>query len=558
MSSRPPLTQLDGVELRNLFSAGAVWLERNVGFVNSLNVFPVPDGDTGTNMLLTVQAAIREAHAADTRDADKIAAALSYGALLGARGNSGVILSQIMRGLARTLEKHPILTASLFAQALGEGARTAYKGVVKPVEGTILTVVREAGDGAMAAAAASDDLRVVLRGASDAARTAVLRTPQLLPVLKQAQVVDAGGEGLALILDGATRYLDGEPLALEAPQARAQNLDSFTREEGWGYDIQFHIRGQNLPVEEIRETIAAMGESALIVGDESLVKVHIHARNPGPIIQYGADQGALVNILIENMQAQYVDFKAGSTADTRIGAENLGAILPREDAPSPHVEPIQDIATIAVTPGEGVRTIFESLGISATVNGGPTMNPSARDLLDAIDSVTARGVILLPNDKNIILAANQAGDLSSKTIRVIPSLHFTQGIAALLAFNFQADLDSNINVMTGAMRRIRTVEVTHATRAAEVNGIRVDNGQPIALLDGELTAANDRVEPLIVDALQEAGAQESEVITLYYGSQVTPADAEPIRSLVMRTFPDQEVEIYSGGQPLYPYVFSIE
>lgn len=559
MSERAPLRQIDGNELKKLFGAGAVWLERNAHFVNSLNVFPVPDGDTGTNMLLTMQAAMREAHASHSANAGEISAAISHGALLGARGNSGVILSQIMRGFARGVDKREKIDAALFADALVEASRTAYKGVVKPVEGTILTVIREASDRAVLAASQSDDVGYVLEKTVDAARSAVVRTPQLLPVLKDAGVVDAGGEGLTVFLEGALKYLNGENLESEIVHGGAQHLEQIAREEGWGYDIQFHIRGKALDVDAIRETISGMGESALIVGDETLVKVHVHAPNPGDIVKYGAEQGALVNIIIENMQEQYVDFMAGHTADERVGAENLGAILPHEKIQVPAATEIQSgIATIAVAPGSGLRMIFESIGVSAMVNGGPTMNPSAQDLLEAIARVAAEQVILLPNDKNIILAANQAKELTNKEVHIIPTRTVPQGLAALLAFNYQADIETNLQLMTSAMKRLRTVEITRAVRSAHINTLHVNEGQPIALLDGELVRAEDDMPSLLLHTLHDAGAAENEIITLYYGSEVDMASAEQMRSLVQHEFPEQEIELHSGGQPLYPYIISIE
>ncbi|MDL1896344.1 DAK2 domain-containing protein [Anaerolineae bacterium CFX7] len=559
MTERSPFKELDGNDLKRIFGAGTVWLERNAPFINSLNVFPVPDGDTGTNMLLTMQTAMRQANANHSPNAGEISAAISHGALLGARGNSGVILSQILRGMARGMDKREKIDATLFAEALGEGARTAYKGVVKPVEGTILTVIREAADRAVLAAAQSDDVGYVLEKTVAAARSAVVRTPQLLPVLKEAGVVDAGGEGLAIFLEGALKFLNGENLEIETIHGGAQNLEHITREEGWGYDIQFHIHGSALAVEQIRETISAMGESALIVGDETLIKVHVHAPNPGDIIKYGAEQGALVNIIIENMQAQYVDFMAGHTADERVGAENLGAILPHAKIQiSPATEIQTGIATIAVAPGAGLREIFESIGISAMVNGGPTMNPSAQDLLDAIERVAATEIILLPNDKNIILAANQAKELTSKRVHVIPTRTAPQGLAALLAFNYQADVETNLQIMSAAAKRLRTVEITRAVRAARVNNVPINEGQPIALLDGELIRAQDDLAALTMAALRDAGAADNEIITLYYGADVDMASAEQMRALAQREYPAQDIELHSGGQPLYPYIISIE
>lgn len=559
LDERTPVRQVNGTELKKMFGAGAVWLERNAPYVNALNVFPVPDGDTGTNMLLTMQAAMREANGSASPSAEEVCKALSRGALLGARGNSGVILSQILRGFTRGVDKRETIDARVFADSIVEAAHTAYKGVVKPVEGTMLTVIREAGDRAVIAAAQADDMRYVLHETHQAARAAVLRTPQLLPVLKEAGVVDAGGQGLAFILEGALKYLDGETLEGEKFAPVAQNLEQLAVEEGFGYDIQFHIRGKELNVDEIRAKISALGESALIVGDETLVKVHIHALNPGDIIKYGAEQGPLVNIIIENMQAQYLDFMAGNTADTRVGAENLGAILPHEASYAlASTDTATGIATIAVAPGEGLRQIFLSLGATVMVNGGPTMNPSAQDLLNAIQQVRAKEVILLPNDKNIILAAHQVQQLTDKKITVVPSRTVPQGLAALLAFNFQGDLETNARMMNAALARIRTIEVTRAVRAAQVNGLVVQEGQPIALLDGELALAGDVLSGLVLDILRRAGAHENEIITMYYGAEVTPAAAQEMYARIQHEFPTQEIELHDGGQPLYPYIISVE
>jgi DAK2 domain fusion protein YloV len=550
-----PLKEIDGLELKQIFGAGAAWLEKHAPYINSLNVFPVPDGDSGTNMLLTMQAAVREAHNSPAHAVGEISAALAHGALLGARGNSGVILSQIMRGFARSIERKETIGAHEFAQAMVEGSRTAYKGVVKPVEGTILTVIREAADASVQAAEQTADMCRVLERTVEAARSAVMKTPQLLPVLKEAGVVDAGGEGLLVILEGASKYLKGEPMDTVSLGVSADNLEKISREEGWGYDIQFHIRGRNLDVAGIREQISAMGESALVVGDETLVKVHVHAPNPGDIIKFGAEQGPLVNVMIENMQEQYVDFMAGHTADERIGAENLGAV---ETALPSKADKILGIGTIAVAPGPGLRRIFESLGVGAMVSGGPTMNPSAQDLLTAINAVATDSVIVLPNDKNIILAANQVKELTEKKIEVVPTRTVPQGIAALLAFNYNADLETNAENMRRAAQRIRTVEITRATRSVTLNGLEVLEGQSIGLLDGDLIAAGDDQEALTIDLLKKANTTNAEIITLYYGSDVPADQAAELQKKLQREFRDQEIEIHSGGQPLYPYIVSVE
>lgn len=558
------ITQLDGLELKRIFSASANWLEQHAPYVNSLNVFPVPDGDSGTNMLLTMQAAIREVDHSSSHSAGEISSALAHGALLGARGNSGVILSQIIRGFARRLDARASIDTTEFAAAMVEGSRTAYKGVVKPVEGTILTVVREASDAATLAASSSDDFIRVFERTVEAARFSVMRTPDLLPVLKEAGVVDAGGQGLLVILEGCLKCLKGEPLKEINLGLTAEHLERISRDEGWGYDIQFHIRGPGLQVDEIRDRISSMGESALIVGDDTLVKVHVHAPNPGDIVKYGAEQGSLVNVTIENMQEQYVDFMAGHTADQRLGAENLRVTDPSSKVSGGisnqafKAEEIAGIATIAVAPGKGLARIFQSLGVGAIVSGGPTMNPSTQDLLDAINKVDADKVLILPNDKNIILTANQARQISSKKIEVVPTRTVPQGLAALLAFNYQSEMETNLRNMTSAAQRIRTVELTTATRSARINGITVAEGQGIGLVDGELVAAGDDREALAMDMLKRAGARDSEIITMYYGCDVTDGQAEIVKEEFQRAFPQQEIEIHAGGQPLYPYIFSIE
>ncbi len=537
----PPLGTLDGQELRQLFAASTAWLERHAAYVNSLNVFPVPDGDSGTNMLLTMQAAMKEVGTSPEHSAGAICKLLSHGALLGARGNSGVILSQIIRGFARTIEKKEVINANDFAAAMVEAARTAYKGVVKPVEGTILTVIRESADAATIAAAQHDDLRIVLSKTVDAARIAVLKTPSLLPVLKEAGVVDAGGQGLLVILEGALKYLNGEPMELVATGVSAQALEHLEREEGWGFDIQFHIRGNNLDVEAIREKIASMGESALIVGDESLVKVHVHAPTPGAILDYGCTVGTITNIIVENMQEQYIDFMAGQSASPPVTSEEIAGI-----------------ATIAVAPGAGLARVFESLGVGKIVAGGQTMNPSTEDLLKAINAVKTDQVIVLPNNKNIIPAAEQAKLLTTKQLAIVPTKTIPQGIAALLAFNFQSDLESNLKAMERAAHHIKTLEITIATRSVKLDGLEVKEGNFIALIDDELKGAGEDRTALVLETLERMGAQDAEIITLYYGEAITANEAEVLAEKIRQAYPAQDVEVVNGGQPHYHFIISVE
>ncbi|MBI5301578.1 MAG: DAK2 domain-containing protein [Chloroflexi bacterium] len=537
----PPLKSVGGQELKALFTAGTAWLERHSAYINSLNVFPVPDGDSGTNMLLTMQSAIKEVANSPEHSAAAISKAISHGALLGARGNSGVILSQIIRGFARALENKEVITANDFAVALVEASRTAYKGVVKPVEGTILTVCRESADTATFAAAQSDDLRVVLAKTVEGARASVVRTPLLLPVLKEAGVVDAGGQGYLTLLEGALKYANGEPLDLAAAGQGAQALEQISREEGWGFDIQFHIRGTTLDVDVIREQIASMGESALIVGDATLVKVHVHAPTPGTILDYGCSVGVITNVIVENMQEQYIDFMSGQVQRPPITSEEIAGI-----------------ATIAVVAGAGMERVYHSLGIGTLIAGGQTMNPSTQDILNAINNTKADQVILLPNNKNIIPAAKQAGELAKKQVAIVPTITLPQGIAALLALNFQNDLDANVKAMVRAMQHIKTLELTSATRSVELDGIQVKEGQVIGLIDDQLAGAGDDMSALALEMLQKMRADESEIITVYYGNSTTANDAETLGEQIRGRFKSLEVEIVSGGQPHYHYIISVE
>jgi len=538
-----PILTIGGQELKQIFAASTAWLEKHSAYVNSLNVFPVPDGDSGTNMLLTMHAAMKEVNSSPDHSAAAISKALAYGALLGARGNSGVILSQIIRGFTSSIEKLEAITAKDFAAAMVEGSRMAYKGVVKPVEGTILTVVREAADAATISATRSDDLRIVLADTIDAARAAVVKTPTLLPVLKEAGVVDAGGQGLLVILEGALKFLNGEKMDLSASGVGAQALEHISREEGWGFDIQFHIRGAELDVDAIREKISTMGESALIVGDASLVKVHVHAPYPGAIIDYGVSCGMISNVILENMQEQYIDFMAqqSSPKPPTVKAEDLAGIM-----------------TIAVAPGAGIARVFESLGVGAVIAGGQTMNPSTQDILNAIEKSKVDEIIILPNNKNIIPAAKQAKELSKKKVEIVPTQTVPQGIAAMIGFNYQNDLLANVNAMARAAANVQTAEITTATRSVSLDGIEVKEGQVIGLIDGFLAGSGEDQAQVTIRMLNEMRTSEKEIITIFYGDSVTASVAQELADQIRREYPSQEVEMINGGQPHYHYIISVE
>lgn len=538
-----PVSVCDGLQFRAMIQSGLAWLEHHQQAINALNVYPVPDGDTGTNMLLTMQSAFQEVYDLPEERVGVVAQKVAHGALMGARGNSGVILSQIFRGFARALEGIAAFDTVQFASALREAAATAYKGVIKPVEGTILTVIREAAEASVIAAASSRDLRHVLEQVVHAARESVIRTPTLLPVLAEAGVVDAGGQGLAVILAGMLRYMRGEQVDMDRELAAAVNLQPFHlgKEEGYGYDVQFIVHGENLNVDEIRETIATMGDSVMVVGDSRMVKVHVHSTEPGTPINYGVRLGSLSRVIVENMQDQYQEFVASKTR-----------------VPPSRVEPLGEIGTVVVAPGQGFMQVFESLGANAVVSGGQTMNPSTEELLNAVESVPTREVIILPNNKNIIMAAEQAKALSTKKVEVVPTVTVPQGVSALLALNYQADLATNIQVMTEAAAAIQTIEVTTAVRSVQVNGVAVQEGETIGLVNGELKLKGESPTQVIRLALQEIAAENYEIITLYYGESITADQAQHLADEIKSWYPDQEVEVVDGGQPHYSYILSVE
>jgi len=518
-------------------------LERHQAAVNALNVYPVPDGDTGTNMLLTMQAAYAEIKDSPADNVGAMAQKVAKGALMGARGNSGVILSQIFRGLARSLDSTEMFNTVQFASALREAAATAYKGVIKPVEGTILTVAREAAEAGVTAAASSEDLRYILDRVTSEARHSVSRTPSLLPVLAEAGVVDAGGQGLFLILEGMLRFMRGEPVTADSALTATVHLRPLypEGEEGYGYDVQFIVHGENLNIEEIQRNITAMGESALVVGDSQAIKVHVHVPDPGIPLGYGATLGSLSRVIVENMQEQYQQY-----------------ILSQTQRPATATEPLSKIGTVVVASGQGLTKVFESLGATAIVPGGQTMNPSTEDILKAVESMPSSDVIILPNNKNIVLTAEQAKSLSQKNVQVVPTITIPQGITALLALNYQADLLTNARVMAEAAESIQTAEITTAVRSVQINGMRVREGEIIGMVDGMLRVKGNSVSEVVLAALGQMDTELYEIITLYYGQAITADKAEQIAAEIAERYSGQGIEVVDGGQLHYYCIISVE
>jgi uncharacterized protein len=540
----------DGQDLKKAIVAAAAWLEEHRERINALNVFPVPDGDTGSNMSATMKSAIRTIATSNEQAAGAVAARVAHDALLGARGNSGVILSQTLRGLALGLDKKTTFTSADLANAFQEAERLAYRAVIKPVEGTILTVVRDAAEAAKKSAEHGDDLVQLLQEVVYAARQSVARTPDLLPTLKQAGVVDAGGQGFYILLEGMWRYARGETAASAISTNSAQEAVEVKKgrvsvEEEFGYEVVFLLHGQQLDVEGIRQTIIDMGGvSTVVAGDEKMLKVHTHTQTPGKILDYGVSLGSLLDINIENLQEQSLAYEAESKAEHTAEA-------------SPEA-PAIEIATIAVSSGSGFDQVFEGLGASALVAGGQTMNPSTEELLNAVEAVAANKVIILPNNKNVILSAQQVLGLTQKEVYVVPSKSMPQGIAALSTFNFGADFATNCETMTEAMQQIDTAEITRAVRTVELGDLQVREGDFIGVVNGNLVVASRNIKQVMHDTLQRMDIDSHEIVTLYSGEDVTEEEAQQMVRRVKEQHSHLEIELVNGGQPYYAYIISAE
>jgi len=577
-SARPKqISVFDGQDLKRAVLAGQAWLEQHREAINALNVFPVPDGDTGTNMTLTMRAATKEIADSAETSASAIAAIFSRGALMGARGNSGVILSQILRGLSKGLEGKTTFTAVDFAAALQESARLAYSAVIKPVEGTILTVIRDAAEAARQSAANGANLSAMLGDTVRAAQASVARTPDLLPTLKQAGVVDAGGQGLATILEGVWRYSRGESLTMSPREFREEVADAHhkgmvTVEEEFGYEVVFLLEGENLDVDTIRQTIIDMGGvSTVVAGDHTLLKVHTHTPTPGKILDYGVGLGSLQDINIENLQAQSLRYAADSARqhglNATTGAETAAAngrgvgtaVAAPVVAPPAETPSTGEINTVAVAAGNGWVELFQSLGVSAIVPGGQTMNPSTQELLEAVQRCPSSKVILLPNNGNVIMSARQVPELvTGKEVYVIPSDSLPQGVGALLAFNFEADFPTNCQAMEQASKHVQTAEITQAVRTVQIDGINVTEGDIIGLVNNRLVTAGTDRQTVVRDTLTWMNVAQFEIVTLYSGENVNAAAADEMAQRIKEWFPAQEIEVVHGGQPYYDFIISAE
>jgi DAK2 domain fusion protein YloV len=551
-------TLCDGRTLKLLVQAGCDWLDKHHTIVNQLNVFPVPDGDTGTNMLMTMRNALKEVNDYDSEHAGQVAARIAHGAMMGSRGNSGTILSQLWQGFAHAARDHSALDADTLVKALREATDTAYRGVIKPVEGTILTVVREATEEAETAYHDTRNAGEILERAVARAKDALARTPDMLPILQKAGVVDSGGSGLVYILEGMVRYLQGVEVTVEPTQtAAAEDLETAlapSDERGYGYDVQFILKGQNLDVNKVRAAIDSMGWSTIVVGDEEAIKVHVHVHDPGIPLSYSISLGTLSDIVVENMQEQYHEYVLERTQAVQQG--HSPASPPEIGEPELDED---DIGVVAVASGEGLARVFRQLGATELVMGGQTNNPSTQEILDAVQRVPTRNVVVLPNNKNIILAAEQAARLATnQRVIVIPTRSMPQGISALLPYDPKGSLNDVAEAMRLAKDNVVTGEITTATRSVELNGVDVAKGQIIGLIDGALSVSGDNLSDVLRKILDQMCSVECELITLYYGNGIRESEAREVTDELKWEHPELEFELVYGGQAHYHYILSAE
>lgn len=541
---------IDGQALKRLVEAGLRWLRSNQQIVNSLNVFPVPDGDTGTNMVLTMQAAYDEIADSKENNFGKMAHAVAHGALMGARGNSGVILSQLWRGFARALDNKPTLDPALLAQAMLSARDTAYKGVVRPVEGTILTVAKDTAAAAEVSAHQTSNLIDMLADLVDASGRSVERTPDLLPVLREAGVVDSGGKGLYFILEGMLRHINGQPLdaAIAAVRplsemALENTLD--TIEPGQDFEVIVDFRPNNsLDLVNFYEDLEEMGTSIQVGEGDGMYRLHIHVPTEKLYtpIEYTRGLGVVTRVAIENLIAQMEGPRGGCD-------ESLPSVAA--------VEP-GNIAVITVAPGAGIARVFVSLGAAGVVEGGQTMNPSTQEIIHAFENLPTDKIVILPNNKNIIATAQAAAELTVKHVKVIPSRSVPQGLAAMMRLIPDGDLERVAVEMTSAIDDVETGEITSATRSVELDGINVEEGQIIGLHNGKLVLAAETVEEACIGLLEKAHADHFELITLFYGANMQKGDVFQITDRIRALYPDQEVEVQEGCQPHYHFIIAIE
>ena len=560
---------VDAKMLCKAFLAGAQRIEAKKEYINELNVFPVPDGDTGTNMTLTIMSAAKEVGQMANPAMKELAKAISSGSLRGARGNSGVILSQLLRGFCKVVCEHKEITVPIAAEAFQRAVETAYKAVMKPKEGTILTVAKGGAERASQLVEETDDILYFMDEVIKYMDEVLAYTPELLPVLKEAGVVDSGGQGLMEIMKGAYDALCGKEVKIDIPVAApvvkkstgAASDDISTADIKFGYCTEFIImleKEYTMDTElEFKAYLESLGDSIVVVSDDEIVKVHVHTNDPGLAIQKALTYGSLTKMKIDNMREEHNE-RVISGSEVQAAAEPVAEEVPAEEPVKP-AEPRKAEGFVAVSIGAGMNEIFMGLGVDCIIEGGQTMNPSTEDVLNAIEAVNADTVYVLPNNKNIILAAEQAKTLTEdKNVVVIPSKTVPQGIAALINFAYDKSPEENAELMTTEMKKVKTGQVTYAVRDTSIDGMEIKQGNIMGLDDSTIRAVGDSVEDTTYELLVNMIEEDSELITLYHGEETSEEEAEALASRITESYPEVEVEVHSGNQPIYYYVISVE
>lgn len=551
------MKSINGIQFADMVQMGAHHLFQNADYVDALNVFPVPDGDTGTNMNLSMTSGAKETAAHTHEHIGKTAQALSKGLLMGARGNSGVILSQLFRGFGKSIEQLDVLNAKQFADALNYGVETAYKAVMKPVEGTILTVAKDSARKAVEVSEDVDDICELMEAIVDEAKKSLDRTPDLLPVLKEVGVVDSGGQGLVFVYEGFLASLKGEALPSKTVGSSMDDLVSAehhmnvqgfmdTADIEFGFCTEFMVRFEegkkSFDETAFRNDLSEYGDSLLVISDDEIAKIHIHSETPGEVLTYGQQYGDLIKIKIENMRQQH----------TEIVGEGYST-----EAATKKTE-VHPYAIVTVAMGTGVSELLKSLGASAVIEGGQTMNPSTEDIVKAVQAVGAERVLILPNNKNIVMAAEQAAEILGIEAAVVPTKTIPQGMAAILAFNPQATVEENKNNMTEAYAHVKTGQVTFAVRDTSIDGVEIKKDDFMALAEGKIVLSKPSLKEVTTSLINSLMDEESEIVTVIYGEDVSAEDANEFAAFIEAQYKDIEVEVYNGKQPLYPYILSIE
>ncbi|MBU5467689.1 DAK2 domain-containing protein [Virgibacillus sp. MSJ-26] len=550
------LEKLDGITFTQMVLSGAHHLTNNAKKIDALNVFPVPDGDTGTNMNLSMTSGANEVKKANSENISTVAKAFSKGLLMGARGNSGVILSQIFRGFANGMETKAELTTEDLAEAFDSGVQTAYKAVMKPVEGTILTVAKDAAAEAVTVAKTETDIISFMEKVLTEAKESLARTPDLLPVLKEVGVVDSGGQGLVTIYEGFLATLKGEELPEEIDTVDMEDMVNAehhkiaqdfmdTSDIEYGYCTEFMVKFDSDKLkehpfheEQFREGLSQHGDSLLVVADEDVVKVHVHVEYPGTVLTMGQEYGSLINMKIENMREQHTAIVGDKPQDTPKKTSKYG------------------IVTVAM--GAGIKSLFESLGASVVIEGGQTMNPSTQDLTDAINEANAEQIIILPNNKNITMAAEQAAEMADKEVGVVPTRSIPQGISALLAFHPESELEDNKKSMEEASTHVKTGQVTYAVRDTQIDGITIKKGNFMGIADGKIKSTHKNRLEAVKLLLDELITEDDEILTILQGEEAEDSEVKDLEAFIEETYEDIEIETHNGEQPIYSYILSVE